>query len=86
MPKVCKDRPRYTRPTFGFVGSSANKGCDAGKMWCTGLATQFLKNKKSTSVVQTDAALADAESAAGEYAAEEAVAFDITSLVGMQGC
>ena len=52
---------------FGFVGSSANKGCDAGKVWCTHLATQFLKNKSSTSATQAYAALAAAASAAGGH-------------------
>jgi len=65
MSKFRKDRTRSPTPRFGFVGSSANKGCGAGKIWCTHLASKFLNNKKTTGDTQTDAALAAAASAAG---------------------
>ena len=56
---------------FGFVRGSANKGCDAGQISGTHLASQFLQNKQSTSVTQTDAAVAAAASAAvGDYVAK----------------
>ena len=76
MSKVCKDRSRSQMTTkFGFVGSSANKGCDAGKVWCTHLATQFLKNKSSTSATQAYAALAAAASAAGAHSVSKTSRF-----------
>ena len=76
MSKVCKDRSRSQMTTrFGFVGSSANKGCDAGKVWCTHLATQFRKNKSSTSATQAYAALAAAASAAGAHSVSKTSRF-----------
>ena len=67
MPKVCKDRSRSPTPRFRFVGSSANKGCDVGKFWCTQLVSQFVANKKSYSVTKTYVAFIDAAGAAGGH-------------------
>ena len=85
-PSLGTGRSRSPRPRLGYV-----EGCDAGRNWCTHLASQFPnKNKKSTNVTQTDAALAAAASAAGgDYIAKtghcgfacKKIAKDLTRLV-----
>ena len=47
MSKVVTDRSRSHTPRLGFVGSSANKGCDVGKIWCTHLDSQFLQTQRT---------------------------------------
>ncbi len=58
---------KVSTPRFGRAVSVANKGCDAGKIWCAHLASQLMKEtvKKSASVTHRDVALVGAADAAG---------------------